>query len=72
MDIMAEATKKLSKTLSEEVRKRNREGNRARDKTTVSLRLAFTRWRELKHLYDLYSRQWCKSELQSTTLAGTQ
>ena len=47
MDIMAEATKKPRKALSED-RKRKRESNRARDRKRVSLGLAFTRWRELK------------------------
>ena len=41
----------------EEVRKR-RESNQARDRTRVSLRLAFTHWGELKET------KWCKSDAE--------
>ena len=45
---MAEAQKKQKHTLSDEARKRKREIYRVRDRTRVTIREAFTRWRELK------------------------
>ncbi|KAL7836577.1 hypothetical protein AOLI_G00278610 [Acnodon oligacanthus] len=47
---MTDAAKRTTKMLSEESRKRKRERDRARDQTRVNIRLAFTRWRELKEV----------------------
>src|SRR4029434_1343284 len=49
--IMENAPKTQQKTMSEAAERRNRETDRARDRTRVTIGTAFTCWRELKDTF---------------------